>query len=166
MSLTADYYFDCAADISPEFLKSKGIKAVLLDIDNTLTLFHAPQLYSKREAEWLDSLKRAGIKGCVLSNNSNKNRIGDFANMIGLPFVIKARKPLPQGVRRGCELLGVAPNETAVIGDQIFTDVAAAKNAGCRAILVGYFEKEKSVFFNIKRFLERPFVKKSMQRRV
>lgn len=165
MSLTADFYFDRAADISPEFLKKHGIKAVLLDIDNTLTLFHAPLLYSEREREWLQKLKESGIKACVLSNNSDQGRVQAFSDITGLPFVSNAAKPLPGGVKRGCALLGVMPSEAAVIGDQIFTDIAAAKNARCCAILVGYFEKEISHFFKLKRALEAPFVKKSMKRR-
>lgn len=164
--LTADFYFDRAADITAEFLKSRGIKGLLLDIDNTLTLFHAPELYSKREAEWLRMLSENGISACILSNNTDQGRVKAFAELVGLPFVIKAKKPLPSGVRRGCSLLGLCEKETAVVGDQIFTDIAAAKLAGCTAILVGYFEKEGSAFFKFKRSLEAPFSKRSKRRRI
>lgn len=166
MCLVAHYYFDRGADITPEFLKSKGITALLLDIDNTLTLFHNPRLYSHREERWLEELKNGGIKVCILSNNSNKKRIEAFARMVGLPYVIKARKPLPKGALEACRLLGCEPCQTAVVGDQIFTDIACARLSGCTGILVGYFEKEKSLFFDIKRFLEKPFVYLSRKRRI
>lgn len=166
MSLTADFYFDRAADISAEFLASRGIKGLLLDIDNTLTLFHDPQLYSKRESEWLAMLKEKGVSACILSNNTDQGRVKAFAELVGLPYVTGAKKPLPSGVRRGCRILGTEPAETAVVGDQIFTDMAAARLAGATAILVGYFEKEKSAFFKFKRFLESPFYKSSKKRRI
>ena len=165
MLLVAEHYFDRAADITPEFLRENGIRGLLLDIDNTLTLYHGPNLYSPREKAWLDAMKQSGIRMMLLSNNLDPGRLDAFSRLVGVPNLGNARKPLPCGARRAVRRMGLELFEVAVVGDQILTDVAAAHNAGCRAILVGYFEKEKGLFFAVKRALERPFVKLSRKNR-
>ena len=43
------------------------------------------------------------------------------------------------------EKLGVAPHETAVVGDRIYTDVKSGLNAGCTAVLVMSGETTKEI---------------------
>ncbi len=157
MALAADYCFHAVTDITAEFLQKEGIKALLLDIDNTLTLDHSP-LLPNSSRDWLEQMKAAGVGLCILSNNVRPERVRVYAALCGVPFVTAARKPLPDGARRGCALLKTKPRETAVVGDQFFTDMLAARFSGCRAVLVDYFEKEHSAFFALKRFAEKPFV--------
>ena len=85
MFLKPTYYFDCATDISLEFLNKHKIKAILLDLDNTLTTHNNP-VPPKSTLEWLDKMKSAGIKMMIVSNNSAK-RVEPFAKELGLPFV-------------------------------------------------------------------------------
>ena len=42
--LFPDCYFHSIYDITPEFLKGKGIRGVILDIDNTLVFYAFPVL--------------------------------------------------------------------------------------------------------------------------
>jgi len=46
-------------------------------------------------------------------------------------------KPDPLPLRKTCELLGVAPSRTLMVGDSV-NDAAAARAAGCRVALVDY----------------------------
>ena len=58
------------------------------------------------------------------------------------------------------DLLGCKPEEAMLIGDQIFTDCIAAHRAGIRFALVKPIQPVESKFFRMKRFFERPFVRK------
>ena len=152
-----DFYFNGAANISADFLAERGIRCALLDIDNTLA-FDEAEKPAPGITDWITALSSAGIKACVLSNNS-EGRIAAFAGLVGLPHVGNARKPLPSGVRRALKLTGCAAKETVVIGDQIFTDILSGKLAGCRTALVEPLGADNKGYFVVKRFLERPFWK-------
>ena len=54
----------------------------------------------------------------------------------------------------------IAPEEAILMGDQVFTDVWAARNAGIRAILVPPIKDKRDLFTRFKRLLEKPFLKK------
>ena len=56
------------------------------------------------------------------------------------------------------EAMGTTYADTAVLGDQIFTDVLAGKRLGLRCILVKPIKDKKSLFFFFKRLLEKPFL--------
>lgn len=45
-------------------------------------------------------------------------------------------KPSPLMLNGLCSSLGLRPNEVAVCGDRLYTDVASARNAGCFGVLV------------------------------
>ena len=105
MFLKPTYYFDCATDISLEFLNKHKIKAILLDLDNTLTTHNNP-VPPKSTLEWLDKMKSAGIKMMIVSNNSAK-RVEPFAKELGLPFVSRGMKPLTKGFSEAIKKLEV-----------------------------------------------------------
>lgn len=56
--------------------------------------------------------------------------------------------------------MGLAPRQTAVVGDQIFTDILGANLAGMASILVEPFQMEPFFRFRFKRFLERGILKR------
>ena len=90
----------------------------------------------------------------IISNNSAE-RVRPFAESLGLPFIEKSAKPLPKGFRRACARLGVSPRETAVIGDQIFTDVVGGNLIGARVFLTEPLGPETDGFIKFKRHLEK-----------
>lgn len=153
-----DYYFETFDKASAEFLLSIGIKGILLDVDNTLEPYENP-LPTEKVLEWFRSLKAAGIGAAIVSNN-DKERIELFNSELKLPAYFKAKKPFKKRLRMAMTDLGTAPEETIFMGDQIFTDVWAARNAGVRAILVPPIKDKTDFFTKFKRFLERPFLKK------
>jgi predicted HAD superfamily phosphohydrolase YqeG len=57
-------------------------------------------------------------------------------------------------------MLGGNKKNTALMGDQIFTDVLCAHTMGIRAILVPPIKDKTNLFFRFKRLLERPFIRK------
>ena len=158
LNLVPDYCFERFCDASAEFLLAINVKGVLLDIDNTLEPYEneSPGLHV---LEWLDSLRAAGIKTAIVSNN-NAKRVELFNKSIGMPAYSKAAKPFKKNLIKALSEINVAPENAIFIGDQILTDVWAAHNAGIKAILVPPINDKKDVFTKFKRLLERPIINK------
>lgn len=144
------YTAQTVLDITPEFLISKGITGLLVDIDNTLALHNCPEPY-EGVVEWVSAVKKAGIAFILLSNNSPE-RTRPFADRLGVTFEAHAAKPLGKGVNEAIKMAGSNP---LMIGDQVFTDVLAGSFKGIKTVLVkplgGDFEK----FIIFKRYLEK-----------
>ncbi len=140
--------------LTPEQLQHWGIRVLLLDVDCTLTRYRQPEP-SPEIAAWIDELRTAGIKLCLISNGM-AGRIRGFAERLQLPCVAKALKPLPRGVRAAMTTLGVTAPETAIVGDQLFADIMAGRFAGVRTILVPPIHPEEEPWYTrLKRVPEK-----------
>ncbi|MBQ4091675.1 MAG: HAD hydrolase-like protein, partial [Clostridia bacterium] len=113
----------------------------------------------ERIISWLDSLKKNGIGAAFVSNNENE-RIEVFNKALGLPAYAKSGKPFAKNLKRAMAAMGSDESNTAVLGDQLLTDVCAGKHIGLRAFLVPPIKDRTSVFFRIKRALEVPTIRK------
>lgn len=143
-------------DITPEFLRKEGIRGLLLDVDNTLTTHNSPDL-SPAVSQWLRDMRDAGMKLMIISNN-HRERVHPFADRLGLPFLPDAKKPLSVGVHHCLSLMKLGKEETAIVGDQIFTDVMAGNLSGIRSILLEPIDPGESWFIRFKRRLEKPVI--------
>ena len=143
------------SDIPLDFLREKGIKALLLDVDNTLTTHNNPQPDTVILA-WLEQVRQAGIAMMLVSNNAGP-RVAKFAQKLNMPYTARAAKPLPFGFWRAAKQLGVKPRETLVIGDQIFTDIWGGRLFGAQTVWVQPIEPETGPFFRLKRRWEARF---------
>ncbi len=155
---TPDYIFEKTTNITPDFLKQLGIKNLLLDVDNTLTTHDNPHP-GDGIMDWLELMKNSGMNMMIVSNNYEK-RVQPFRDMLGLDFMSFATKPLPRGFLKGMKALKGRKNDTAIIGDQIFTDILGANLAGITAIMVIPIQEEHGSFFKLKRKMEKPIIKK------
>jgi len=127
-------YADSVLAITPEMLAEKGIKALILDLDNTLVVRGKNEL-DPQVLAWLKELRQQGFRLCIVSNNSS-GRGGKIARALGLPSVFRAVKPRQRPFRKALALLGARPEETAVVGDQLFTDVLGGNRLGLYTIMV------------------------------
>lgn len=143
-------------ELTAEELSAMSVKALLLDVDNTLTKHHSQEL-PEDVAAWLADMKAAGI-GLMLVSNSKEPRVKPFAQRIGLPYVHTSCKPIPFGFRRAARTLDIPLKECMAVGDQVFTDVLGAKLAGVRVAQLIPIEPESGWTFRFKRRLERPIV--------
>ena len=149
-----DFFFANVLELTPDVLKSLGIRSLLLDIDSTIITYRTRVLVPGTE-EWLQTLKKAGISVCLLSNGHRK-RVMDTANLFHLPFVCHAFKPFPFGCLRAVTSLCFERASTAVVGDQLFADVLAGRLAGLKTILVRPVGLDEEPWFTaLKRPLER-----------
>lgn len=71
MLITPEYVFKDVTHITPEWLAAKGITALVLDIDNTLTADRSQEL-PEDVAVWLDTMRRAGVRLTIVSNGAEK----------------------------------------------------------------------------------------------
>lgn len=147
-----------AYDITADGLRKMGVEGLILDIDNTLTTHDHP-VPDSRILQWLDQMRAADIRLILLSNN-HPPRVAPFAKKLGLAFEADAKKPLPGGYQRAASAMGLSPRQTAVVGDQIFTDVLGANLAGMPSILVEPFQMEPFFRFRLKRFLEKGILRR------
>ena len=162
-TLVPEYKFKKFNDVTAEFLVSLGIKGVLLDIDNTLEPYeHA--LPGEHVLSWLKSLSDNGIRTAIVSNN-NRERVEVFNKEIGMPAYYKAGKPFVKNIKRAMADMGTTKENTILMGDQIFTDVLAAHNAGIRAILVPPIKDKRDLLTRFKRLLEIPVLRKYERRK-
>lgn len=148
-----DYSFRRVYEIPARFFLDRGIEALLLDVDNTLTTDNNPVPHEKVQ-EWLTEQKQAGLRLLVLSNN-HEERVAPFARGLGLEYIAEARKPLPFRAWKALKGMRLSPRQAAVIGDQIFTDILCGRLAGCLSVMVEYMEEEGYGFYVTKRRWEK-----------
>ena len=155
-----EFAFRKTVNITPEFLKKHGIKGLILDVDNTLTTHDNP-VPAEGIIEWLEKMKKNGIKLMIVSNN-HPERVKPFADPLGLEFVSDSGKPFRRGYTEAMKRMKLSPRETGAVGDQLFTDVWGANFAGVRMIYVSPIELEgrHKRFIRFKRVLEKPFLPK------
>lgn len=158
MLFTPTRAYKSILNVTPEILSKMGVRALILDIDNTMTTHDNP-VPVEGLFEWLDNMRSHGIKMMIVSNN-HPPRVIPFAKLLGLEFVAEGAKPLPKGYKQAAKKMNVPKSEICTIGDQLFTDILGAKLFGIKSILVPPIEPEKTAFFKIKRAAEKPFLPK------
>ncbi|MEG6615862.1 YqeG family HAD IIIA-type phosphatase [Peptococcaceae bacterium 1198_IL3148] len=146
-------YVSSLTNINIDKLKKIGIKAILFDLDNTLVPWNSNDL-AKETAEWFASLQRAGFKTCILSNNSQQ-RVAGMCDVLAIPGLHKASKPRRRAFCRAMQMLNVKPEETAMVGDQVFTDVLGGNRLGLFTILVVPMSSHEFIGTRINRQFEK-----------
>ena len=154
-----NFVLNSVTDITVEFLDKNNIKALLLDVDNTLSVAHANKTLRNGVAQWLSDMREADIPMMILSNAKKKRAIR-FADSVGLDVVGLAAKPLPFGYFRAVKKLKIKRKNVAIVGDQIFTDVMGGNLSGVKTILVTDITPEDKPFFKFKRKLEKKMLKR------
>ncbi len=130
----ADYKFKALTDVSPEFMLSKGIKLLLLDVDNTMAPYEDDAV-SPALAAWAERCADSGVRLYIVSNNKG-DRPRLFGEALGIPYIKLARKPAKRGLRAAMSDAGFTEEDTAIAGDQIYTDMLATVGWKVRGILV------------------------------
>lgn len=136
-------------------LRAEKIEGLIFDIDNTLVAYRTERA-DGRLIDFLKNLQSVGFRICFISNNSAK-RVDLFNEDFNFFTCAKANKPSSKALCRALSSLGLSADKAVLIGDQLFTDVLAAKRANMKSILVNPVEPVESMFFRIKRLGEKPF---------
>ena len=156
--LTPTFMFAHYDDITVEFLQAHGIRALLIDIDNTLAPYEQAEPDDRVRA-WFRELRENGI-GVALVSNNHAPRVEKFNETLGLPAYPDSKKPYKKTLLVAMEALGAKPEETAMLGDQLLTDAFAGLHIGLPALIVPPIKDKTNLFFRFKRLCERPFIRK------
>lgn len=143
-------------EITPEVLEQRGIRGLLLDVDNTLTTYGSTEL-AEGVPEWLETMKRAGVALTVVSNAVDR-RVAPFAAALGLRHISLSCKPSPLGFWRAARRIGLPLRQCAAVGDQIFTDWFGTKFSGVSCFLLEPIRTDnEKPFLRLRRRWEKPF---------
>lgn len=159
---TPDFMFATYRDLTPAYLKERGIDVLIMDIDNTLAPYEQPEP-DECIMTWLAEMQAAGIRLAFVSNN-NRERVELFNQKIGIRAHAKSGKPFGKTLRRVIRSYGSDASHTAMLGDQLLTDVFAGKHIGATALLVPPIKDKTTAFWRIKRALEKPIIKKYVKK--
>lgn len=154
MNLYPNAYFNKVEDITIQFLKEKKLKALILDIDNTLIDYN--ENLSEEKVNWVKELRGQGIKFYILSNSNNKTKVENVSKKLNIPYINFAKKPLKVGFLKTKKQLKEEAEKIGVVGDQIFTDIVGGNRCNMFTILVEPIE-EKDFFYTA---WKRPFENK------
>jgi len=122
-------------EIDYEGLRSRGIRALVFDLDNTLGPRHPTRL-GRAVVRLLGRLQDMGFAVGVLSN---RRRTGDpvIAELAQrFPLRQRAGKPRVRGFRDLLAKLDVEAADAAMIGDRRLTDILGANRLGMYTIRV------------------------------
>lgn len=152
-------YFRNILNIDIDFLLKNNIKAVLLDIDNTI-LDYKNNIPEGLE-DWVKNAKNNNIKFCILSNTNKKKKAQKMSKLLDIPYIYFAKKPLKYGFKKAKEILNIEENNTiAVIGDQVLTDVLGANRCNMYSILVKPLHNKDIFVTKINRLIENKILRK------
>ena len=144
MNIYPDAYFKRVEDITIEFLNKNKIKALLLDVDNTL-VDHTKKM-TESVTKWAKELKGKGVKLYILSNNNDKAKIEGIVEKLDIKYQLFAMKPLKIGFKKALKELNEKNENIAIVGDQIFTDIIGGSRCHIYTILVEPI-KEKDFWY-------------------
>lgn len=158
MILYPDANFNNVKEITIEFLRENRIKALILDVDNTLIDYD--KKLEESTIQWCDNLKEQGIKLYILSNSNKKEKVKQVAEKMKLGYEYFAKKPLKMGFKKVQKILEEEPKNIAVVGDQLFTDVIGGNRCKMFTILVEPIAEKDIWITMLKRPIENAIKKR------
>ena len=144
-------------EIPVDFYKKQGVSVLLIDLDNTLDSYRL-SIPTERAIKQLNALKDSGLEVIIVSNNRGK-RVRTYAQAANCRCINSARKPFSGKIKKFLKENGYKPEETMLVGDQLMTDVLAAKGAHIRVVLTEKVVKEDQFTTHFNRLLDRPIRK-------
>jgi HAD superfamily phosphatase (TIGR01668 family) len=153
---------DSITDITTDLLDRNNIKGLILDIDNTLVPNHVVEA-DDTALKWIEGMKAAGFKLCIVSNASKK-RVIKFNDKLKLYAVHRALKPGTRAFEKAGRMMDFKNQNISVVGDQIFTDIFGGNRIGMFTILVTPIDPREGKLVRFKRILEKRILKRYADR--
>ncbi len=139
--------------LDPHALVREGIRGLILDLDNTVVAWNAPAP-TDAVRQWMSRVRAAGLRACIVSNNFT-GRARAIGDQLGVPVVPAAVKPIPWAFRKAMAIMRIPAAQTALIGDQIFTDILGGNLLGMQTILVEPLSAQEFPTTRLVRRIER-----------
>ena len=155
---------DKLTDITPELLRERKIRLLMLDFDNTIVPYTTTTPTVEMEA-WLQSMNGlSDIQLCIVSNSHN-DRVPRFCRERNMAVITHAKKPFTKGINECLNKFAIPAEEAALVGDQIYTDILGANCAGVMSILVRAIDNH-NFWLKARHVLEKPFIFAARNRRM
>ena len=161
MKIYPDAYLTNVQEITIDFLNQNNLKALILDVDNTLIDYY--KNLSEDVIKWTQNLKANGIKLYILSNTNKEEKVKKVAQKLDIDYEMFAQKPFKKGFIKVQKILSVPSENIGVVGDQIFTDVIGGNRCKMFTILVDPVSKKDYFYTAWKRPLEN-LIKRKIRR--
>ena len=162
--LYPNLYLKKVEDITIEVLIKNKIKLLILDVDNTLIDYY--KKLSEDVIQWTKEMRGQGIKLFILSNTNNIEKVKEVAEKLQIQYKYFAMKPLKRGFRYVQKQFNIKPENIAVVGDQIFTDILGGNRSKMFTILVDPINEKKDYWYTAwKRPIENKIKKKFCSKR-
>lgn len=156
--LYPEKFYSSVFEIDLEELKREKITGIIIDLDNTLVAWNERETTQELH-RWLREVRQRGFQLCIVSN-SRSTRAGEVAKELGLPIIAEAWKPRRKAFRAAMAVLGASASETAVVGDQVFTDVLGGNRMKLKTVLVVPISEKELWTTRLLRRLERRVLKR------
>ena len=151
-------------DITPELLRARKIRLLMLDFDNTIVPYTTTNPTEEMEA-WLKTMNELpDIQLCIVSNSHN-DRVPKFCRERNMAVITHAKKPFSKGIKECLEKFDIPAAEAALVGDQIYTDTLGANGTGVTSILVKAIDNH-NFWLKARHVLELPFIFAARKRRI
>ena len=155
---------DELTDVTPELLRERNIRLLMLDFDNTIVPYTTTNPTEEMET-WLKTMNELpDIQLCIVSNSHN-DRVPKFCRERNIAVITHAKKPFPKGIRECLQKYGIPASQAALVGDQIYTDTLGANGAGVTSILVKAIDNH-NFWLKARHVLELPFIFAARKRRI
>ena len=162
MKIYPRLYCNNVLEVTPEILKENNIKALILDVDNTLLDFDLKIIDGLED--WGKTMKENEIKCIILSNSNKETKVKMVADLLGIEYIKFAMKPLKRGFKMAQKRLEIPNENIAAIGDQIFTEVIGSNRSKMFSILVKPLAEKDLWMTRVKRPIENLVIKNYLKK--
>lgn len=157
-NLIPHFYVSSLLEVDLQILTKRKIKGIICDMDNTLVSWEKDTVEAPVLA-WFQEVKEREFLACLVSNGLPL-RVAAISQILDVPYVARAIKPRREPFQRAMKILNLLPEEIAVIGDQIFTDIWGGNRMGMMTILVEPLSRRELPNTRLVRLLERQIKKR------
>ena len=152
------YQFASVEKIDIDWLKTKKIQHIFLDVDNTITGW-GEETVPSTVAKWLETVLLEGITVILISNSGNQ-RLEKIAKRFNIPYISWALKPSKSPFKKALQVTACQDKQTVlVVGDQLFTDIWGGNKLGLNTALVTPRYQRELFYTQIIRQIERKVLK-------
>lgn len=136
MKFTPDFIADSVLDVDFQYLERIGIKAVLIDLDDTV-VEHGAYAVSPAVQSFL---KRQKLKLYVATNRPKSRDLRNLRRHLSASAILHPVglwiKPFRRYYAQAGRLDGYSPEQLVMVGDRYIQDVFGANAAGIRTVVV------------------------------
>ncbi len=157
-----NFYCNNVRDIKYEFLKENNIQGIILDVDNTLIDYY--RKFEEGTIDWVENLKKRGIKFCIVSNSNKTKKVKYVAEILEVPYFSFAKKPFKSGFLKAKEKMNLKAENIAAVGDQLMTDVIGSNRCKMFSILVKPIAEKDILITKIKRPIENKIIESYLKK--